>query len=221
MEFQLRNCQNKSLLISLNITSIMIKKAVLILTVIFITQILFSCIMTCDCPDIIEYNVSYESVKIKALNTSGFQYTEVADSVYKNAFGLEIIVLSDLTELRKIESSSYNLGFNSAQACSCLDNTYNIPDPILAIEIFVVDTEINHRINVTNKFEMPSYDNETIPINQMIQTQMNLDNYWINDFHCQLINSEGIPNSVIFVMEIHLESGIILSDETSQVNFYK
>lgn len=192
----------------------MFKKVILILVVLFSIQVLISCIF-CDCQDPETYEITYTSVNVTALNTSGFTDQEVTDSIYKNAFGLLVAMNSDFTLMHTV-SPNFTLGFSTVMACSCEEDTYIYPDPLTNINIYVVDTDTNEKINVSEKFKIRSYYDGLISLDEFFAQREN----WYDGFQFELVDFNTIPNSSIFIVEAQLESGIILSSETQQVNFY-
>jgi hypothetical protein len=191
----------------------MIKKTFLVLLTFFIIQLIISCIF-CTCDDAVTYEVNYNSVEITPMNTAGFSNEIVNDSVYKNAFGISILIHSDHTLINSV-SNNYTLGFSTALACSCEDDTYIYPDPVSHVYIFIIDTETNERTNVTDYFGMPVGNNEHVSLKQFFNERA----YWHDGFQFELVNFNPIPNSVIFVTEAYLESGKMFTNETKQINF--
>lgn len=192
----------------------MFKKVILILVVLFSIQVLISCIF-CDCQDPETYEITYNSVDVTALNTSGFTDQEITDSVYKNAFGLLVAMNSDFTLIHAV-SPNFTLGFSTVMACSCNENTYNYPDPLNNINIFVVDTDTDERTNISEKFKIRSYYDGLISLDEFFAQRED----WYDGFQFELVDFNSIPNSAIFVVEAHLLSGIMFSRETQEINFY-
>lgn len=64
----------------------------IVLTVIFLSQLIISC---CDCSSALSYENTYTGVSIIPYDISGFNLTEVNGKVYKNAFGLGVSVNFD------------------------------------------------------------------------------------------------------------------------------
>jgi hypothetical protein len=193
----------------------MFKKVILILVVLFSIQVLISCIF-CDCPDPETFNISYSSVEVTAMNTAGFSPTAVTDSVYKNAFGLLVYMNSDYT-LIQTATPNFTLGFSTVTACSCDENTYLYPDPLSYMNVFVVNTDTDERTDVTENFKIQSYYYDgLINLNEFFSEREN----WYDGFQFELVDFNSIPSSAIFVVEAHLLSGIMLSRETQQINFY-
>lgn len=191
----------------------MVKKTFLVLLIFFIIQLIISCIF-CNCEDAVTFEVNYNSVEITPINTAGFSDEIVNDSIYKNAFGITILIYSDHTLINSV-SNNYTLGFSTAFACSCEDDTYIYPDPISHVDIFIIDTETNERTNVTDYFGMPVDNNEHVSLEQFFNERAD----WHDGFQFELVNFNPIPNSVIFVTEAYLESGKMFTNETTQINF--
>lgn len=192
----------------------MIKKGILVLVVLFSIQVLISCIF-CNCNDPETYSITYTSVNVTPINTSGFTDKEVTDSVYKNAFGLSVYMNSDFT-IMHTAIPNFTLGFSTVMACSCEDNTYIYADPLDYISILMIDSETEQITNVSQNFRVQSYYSELITLEQLFAEREN----WYDGFQFELIDFETIPNSVIFRVEAYLESGTLFTSETQQINFY-
>lgn len=192
----------------------MFKKVILILVVLFSIQVLISCIF-CDCQDPETYEITYTSVNVTAMNTAGFTDQEVTDSIYKNAFGLSVYMNSNFTLMHAV-SPNFTLGFSTVIACSCFEDTYIYPDPLNNINIFVVDTDTNEKINVSEKFKIRSYYDGLISLDDFFAQRED----WYDGFQFELVDFNTIPNSVIFIVEAQLESGTLLTNETQEINFY-
>ncbi len=191
----------------------MIKKVLFILASFFLFQLMFSCIF-CHCNDPETYEINYSSVEATPYNTSGFTDVVVEDTVYRNAFGLGVYMISDL--VLSHENSSYAvLGFSTLMACSCEDDTYLYPDPISHVKILVTDSETEIITDVTNLFGMPVDNNEYVSLEQFFRERAE----WHDGFQFQLVDFETIPSSAIFTVQAYLESGIMFSEETKQINF--
>lgn len=193
----------------------MLKKTILIFSTIFLIQLMCSCIF-CDCPDTKTYEVQYNTISITPYNTAGFQDKEVIDSVYKNAFGIAVSVNFELMKINKITTHSYPLGFKTLTACSCDGDEYIYSDPISYIEIFIIDSETNVRTNATSYFRAYSYNSELITLEQLFENKEE----WHDGFQFELVDFISIPNSAVFVAEAYLESGIMLTVSSKQINFY-
>jgi len=139
----------------------MIKKAFFLLTVFFSIQILFSCI-PCNCPETKTFEISYDGITIKALDTSGFSDVEVEDTVYKNAFGIEVLASSIITEVLEVNTPINLFGFKTLMACSCDGDTYIPTDTISTIDIFVIDIETEEKRNITDYFGIEIYPSKKI-----------------------------------------------------------
>jgi hypothetical protein len=191
----------------------MIKKATLILVIAFSIQVIISCVH-CNCPDESRLNMQYDSVTIRPINTAGFNPTEVIDSTNRNAFGIEVIVFSEINSPSNATVQNLSLGFKTAMACDCKDNSYT--DQIINVELYVIDTETSVRTNVTSNFGIASiYEDEIIPLSQFFKEREN----WQDDFQFDLVDNQSIPSSAIFIADVYLESGAMFSNESVQVNF--
>lgn len=191
------------------------RKPYIVLALIFVFQLTVSCF--CDCPGPKTYEVVYNDVSVVGHDTSGFGSEEVlADSVYKNAFGLTVSVNFDLNKISASDHRPFSL-FNSAFACDCVGDEHRFSDPIDYVAIYAIDTETQDRTEVTDYFSTYGYDNSgLISLDELFENRAE----WHDGFQFELVDFDSIPNTAIFVAEAYLESGNMFIDSTTQVNFY-
>ena len=193
----------------------MAKKVIIIMLGFFLTQLMVSCWCTCGTPEF--YEVHYSGVSIEPKDISGFYTKPVKDTVYKNSFGLEIMLESEVIQTAMISISNFS-GFGVAQAfapCDCEGGGYTYPDALTNMELFVMNTETDEKINATSWFGIYESD-ELIPFDEFFKQR----EYWYDGFQVELVDFDSIPNSAIFVVEAHLESGLMFMKETKVINFY-
>ncbi|GAF05135.1 hypothetical protein [Saccharicrinis fermentans] len=187
-------------------------KVLIILVTGFLLQVIISC---CDCGDPHTYENIYTGVTVIPYDNSGFYPEIVVDTVYKNAFGLGVQV--------DFESRQYanhiNLGFTSAMAfqCDCIEPDYLYSDPINHMEIFMIIPNSQVETNVTDLFQIYNYTNELISLDDFFAQREE----WHDGFQIELVKYESIPKSVIFKVEVFLESGNSYLDQTNILNFYQ
>ena len=111
------------------------QKVFLVLVLLFIGQLVASCGDECTCPRSATYEVLYQEVRATPYNTTGFvEQVITADTVPKNAFGLEVKVVSLQEQIsQRIEDHPIAFGFNYALACDCVGDEYTYPDPLDSI----------------------------------------------------------------------------------------
>lgn len=177
-------------------------------------QSLSSCFWSCNCPEMSTYEIEYNNVDITAYDTSDFGYSPVEDSVYKNAFGLGVLVSSTQNKIGMVQIGSF--GFSNAMACDCMGSEYRYPDPIDNAVIYMTNIESGIEQEVTEFFEISGYDGVPIALETFFMNRY--DGH--DGFQFKLAQYDEVPNSVIFRVEISLESGTVFSDETDQINFY-
>jgi len=186
-------------------------KVIIILTLMFLSSTIISC---CDCADPVTYEKVYNAVEITPYDLSGFSPMVATESVYRNAFGLTLSVNAE----NKIYAQKVNLGFNSAlalQACDCVGDKYIYSDPISNIKIYMKDQLEGQQTDVSDLFRIYSYSNELISLEEFMKERKE----WHDGFQIELVNHDSLPNAVIFIAEVILESGNSILNQTEFVNF--
>jgi len=193
----------------------MIKKAGVIILSIFVVQVITSCLPQCG--DAGTYEHIYNGVTITPYDLSGFNTKPIIDSVYKNAFGLSVSVNFEFIQISMAKPKLFG-AFSSAIAMSdCPEPVYKYSDPIKTVELFVTDITSGETTNVSNYFGIQSYiGDELITLEQFFIERAE----WHDGFQFELVNFDSIPNSAIFTAKAYLESGIVFTEETEQINFY-
>ena len=204
------------------------KKVFLILTIMFSSQLFFSCI-DCDCDDKIFENF-YTAVFIEPFYraqsaTEGERITINEDDIVSKdnfsfilRFDLESNEIANMNILNKLSDFGFTTAYASID-CFCEENykqTY--PDQVREVTIYSFNTSTNERIDVTNNFDFQNYDDEFISINSIIDSSVTADRE-INSLDFILINPENITNTTVFEVEAELNSGTILTYETEEINF--
>lgn len=190
----------------------MLKKSIFLLLVVFLSQLINSCIF--HCPDPAAYENIYTEVSITAINTAGFYPTEVSDSVYKNAFGLTILVNFESNQIAAAQPLTFP-GFKTAFALSCDGDTYLYPDPIKTLEIYAVDPNNSERINATRWFSIYGYNSDLLGLEEF----MKIREAWHDGFQLELSDFQLVPDKVIFEAVVQLESGITFTGQTKLIHF--
>lgn len=192
-------------------------KVLIVLSTMFLSQVFFSC---CDCPISETFENNYTNVSIIPYDTSGFNTEIVIDKVSKNTFGLGLLVNFETIKVASNFKKLSSLGFNSALAfsdCDCIGDEFNYPDPIDNFKISIIDTQTEQNMYVTENFKIYSYSNELITLNDFFNQREN----WHDGFQIELVAYDSMPNSVIFMVEVFLESGKTFSNQTEIINFHE
>lgn len=189
-------------------------KVLIVFAIMFFGQTFFSCI-PCDCDPFKTFETNYIDVTVTPYNTSGFNSEVVSDKVNKDTFGLGISVIFELNKISDNFNILSDLGFAKAMACSCVEDEYLYLDPIENMTISVVDTATNEIINVANSFKIHSGYGELISLTEFFNKREN----WQDGFLLELVEYDLIPTSSIFVVDVMLVSGKILSKKTEIINF--
>jgi hypothetical protein len=177
----------------------------------------------CDCSPGLTIAIKYDGVSIKPLDTSGFQYKDVVDSVHRNAFGLILTGLFTESSISEAEKSpQLGSGFSSVMACSCIGNDFRYPDPIVDVDVYIIDNETDIKTSANEEFHVFSYNNEgNKTINETDWNSVFQPNWYpYVEVPLELINGDAVASSSIFEVVLTLESGKTLSNQTQVINFF-
>ncbi|MDB2622551.1 hypothetical protein N9Y06_04525 [Flavobacteriales bacterium] len=178
-------------------------------------QFMSSCIIP-ECPEPKPLVITYNGLEVKGWNTSGFQNIELehADSIDKCDFGISIKVLSEAKEISTIRTSSF--GMDQAIAWSCPGPDYHYSNRILSIEVLLTDVVTSKTDTITNRFKAQTYYGEKLSLSDLSAIEPE-QSY----FRLALTDCDSIPNISIFSVNINLDSGNTVSNETEQIHFLK
>ncbi len=190
----------------------MVKKSFFLLLLVFLLQLIPSCIFRCPDPGVFE-NI-YTDVSITAINTAGFYPSEVSDSVYKNAFGLTVVVNFEWKQIAATWKKAIPR-FKTAFALSCDGDTYLYPDPIKTLEIYALDPNNSERINASSWFSIHGYNSNLLGLEEFMQIREE----WHDGFQLELSDYSLVPNDVVFEAVVQLESGITFTGQTKLIHF--
>ncbi len=190
----------------------MLKKISIVLFLLFACQFLVSCI--CDCGDSYDIKKTYTGITVSALNTSGFNNTVVEDSVFRNSFGLEVIMDFTSEEIAKTAYFKAS-GFSSANAlsCDCIGPDYIYEDDIDFIDIYRIIGE--ESALVTSAFSIQNYSGEWTSLYEFFQIR----DEWHDGFQIQLTDFEAVPDTSKFLIEVIMTSGNKFSATTKEITF--
>lgn len=194
----------------------MIKKVFVIITIVSFSQLLHSCLFFGSCPSPSTFEVTYNSVEIRAENTAGYNTTPIKDSINKSDLGITILVNFETVQIAKL-SNFIGSGIQSAYALSCEGDYYEYPDDIKNISTYINNPKTGTKTNANAWFGQYNYDtNEYQDINEI----MLLRNEGWDGFQFELFVFDSVPNTTLISVEVELESGIVFEDETQIINFY-
>lgn len=179
-------------------------------------MMLMSTDCTCDCPPM-TYEQIFTDLELTAWDTSGFRDTEVETTAPKNAFGLTVYVISELTTipnaLADVQLGSFGLAYAFSD-CDCIDeNTF--PDPMQSISIWATDIQTEEETEVTNIFTAYDYNDEDISVQEDFENRHEGKDY----FRWELSDDADLPDQVRFRVKIVLTSAKELSAETQDITF--
>ncbi|MBL4746653.1 MAG: hypothetical protein JKY08_09840 [Flavobacteriaceae bacterium] len=186
----------------------------IVLIAMFAFQFIVSC---CNCESSETFENHYSEVSIIAYDTSGFSVVEATENVFKNAFGLGILVGSEAIKVSSSLQFFKELGFGSALAfqCDCDENKFLYPDPLSKLVIYAIDPDTLVKTIVTENFNMRSYDDTFISVDAFFE----LREEWHDGFQLTLVSSDNLPDQVIFMAEVFLASGKSFTNQTATVHF--
>jgi hypothetical protein len=190
----------------------MIRKSILVFITIFVIQTVFSC-GECDCPRSRTLEVTYRGVSLEAYNTSGFQNTLIKDSVFANAFGIQLSLDADFVEIAEYIITKPTFAFASALSCDCVGDNYLYPDSVDLIQMLVTNIVTQEEKDITSAFGVFDYfTNAYKPLTDPKTWQEGL---WLD-----LVVFKEIPKSAIFTVIVTLKSGSKFTAQTETINFY-
>jgi len=189
-------------------------KVWIVLSVIFTFQFIVSC---CNCDPVQTFENQYDDVTVVAYDTSGFSVEEVNGEVYKNAFGLGVMVNFETIKVSSAINMFAPMGFGTALAfsCDCIGDEFLYPDPLTKLVIYSIDPVSLEKIDVTENFKMPSYDDQLISVDEFFKQRA----VWHDGFQLTLVNYENLDDEVIFEAEVFLESGKSFKKQTAIIKF--
>ncbi|MFK7953245.1 MAG: hypothetical protein AB8B73_10405 [Ekhidna sp.] len=197
-------------------------KSIIVFFLVFSLQLLISCIYSCDCAPGIERSANYINGEVLALDTSGFNDQIVEDSVYRNSFGLYYQSRHETNETSEIKPSTpyRSLGFSSAFACSCIDDTYLYADPVINLDIIMIDYESKEETNVNDGFGL--FIGSGLQSLEEVDWNIYFNQEWYPETHLnfELIDENAVLSSSVFRIVLTLDSGATLSSETDVIKFF-
>ena len=186
-------------------------KPLIIYCCLFLIQMGFSCV-PCDCNEK-SYVVEFHNMDLTALDLSGFQATEVKDTVYRNAFGLVVAMSAHAQE---VSDNGINFGFSSAMACDCGPDNYDYIDPVQTAEIYMTDEITGQIFNASTFFNIWEYAGNLTSIPDFFAEKRQDQEY----FQFQLTAYDSVPESATFMVELTLVSGTQFTEQTQTIHFY-
>ncbi len=196
-------------------------KSIIIFILVFSIQLLMSC-YPCDCNPGIVRGAVYTEGEITALDTSGFKDEIVQDSVHRNSFGLYYESTFELEETSEIKPTEFHgsFGFNSAYACSCTENTFTYADPVVSLDIVMVEDITKEETNINEAFGL--FIGTGLQAIDEVDWNLYFNQEWYPEVYLNFeLSDEGaVASSSVFKIVLTLESGATLSSETEVVKFF-
>lgn len=189
-------------------------KVLIVLSVMFTFQFIVSC---CNCDSTETFENHYNELAIIPYDTSGFSVKEATEDVYKNAFGLGVMVNFETVKVSDSMRFFCDMSFGTALAfsCDCEGDTFLYPDPLAKLIIYALDPISLERTVITERFKIQSYDDSFVSIDVFFEQRQE----WHDGFRLTLVDYNELPNKVIFVAEVFLESGKSFINQTSVISF--
>jgi len=190
-------------------------KVAIVLSVMFMFQFIVSC---CNCDPTETFENHYNELTVIPYDTSGFSVKEATDNVYKNAFGLGVMVNFETIKVSDSMSFYSNLGFGTALAfsdCDCVGDEFLYPDPLAQLVIYALDPVSLEKTEITERFKIQSYDDSLMSIHAFFKQREG----WHDGFQLTLVDYNGLPDTIIFVAEVSLESGKSFINQTNIITF--
>ena len=186
-------------------------KIITSLVVLFTLQLLsISC-----CPDPRTYKTIYTGVTVEAWDTAGFQSSVIEEVANKKAFGLTVSINSEYKPVALNRTSSSSFGFGLAYAFQCEDDEFIVDDTVRSLDIVVVNPKTNEKTKVNENFISTGNDNERLTVTEFFQQE----NEWGTYFQFELENTDAIPDTAVFMIDVSMESGTVFTEQTHRIAF--
>lgn len=157
----------------------LVRALVLSLLWVLLTLFSFSCIDDCVCGPPGTYRVTTQGLDLIAYQTQGFGTKPVIDTAFSIAFGLQTNFNQLLDQIAiKSQSRPYTIG-NAAFACSCVEPTYQVPDPVKEVNLYLIDPIQGTEVLVSDNFRA-SYGQELITLDSALRY---MNSYLGNQFY--------------------------------------
>lgn len=192
-------------------------KSLVVFVGIFVIQTISSC---CNCDEAFNYNVQYNSLTISPVNISdGLINSEVIDTAFRDSFGLEVLINSELLLAANSSEIFRSFGFSSANACSCPKDEFQVLDPVTSVDIYVTDVKNSIESKVNSLFNVITSDIEGAQ-SASLEDFFDIRNALMSEFfQVQLVEFNTLPDVVFFRVDVFLESGRKFSEVTDEVLF--
>lgn len=185
------------------------KKVGIVLFVMFGIQLIASC-----CPDeTFEYLIN--GVAIRPLVLQGNQFIEVTsqDNIDKSSLLIEVAFTGDRRVIGSVLHKVGRLGFESAHATSCPDQTILYANRVTAMSVLVRDVNTNAFVDITNSVEV---DQRQLSIGQfLIEESPSLDDVFL----LSITDVSGIANQAEIIVRAQLDNNVGVEAVTTQLNF--
>lgn len=185
------------------------QKIVIILALFYSIQLIVSC-----CPEeTIENTIRDVSFTPFILEDNRFVEVTESDMIDKEDLLLDIILRGDQINVASLKKELSKLGTQSAHASiDCDDPTFIFKNRINSIEIFAVDTN-NADTEITGDLViMGSNQSITDYVSENLLTVF-------DSFSGDFSNTNNLPATASFRIELFLDDGMTVITETNQINF--
>ncbi|TDM00372.1 MAG: hypothetical protein C4K58_03920 [Flavobacteriaceae bacterium] len=176
-----------------------------------------------DCPRTSTYETNITSIVLTPLSSS-LNEIKPNSNPKKSDFSLSIRTQVDKQKIAKVETKFNfgDFGFAKTYATTCASDKYYSKDPIESIQVLATNTATNETTNVTDHFIYQYINDYNFMNSKVIENSFptKRDDYTETDyFQIGLYKTTNIPDSAIFTVTLTLESGNLVSQKTTIINF--
>lgn len=176
---------------------------VLSLLWVLLTLFSFSCIDDCQCPRSSVFDMVHQSFSLNPVQTQGFGTRPVIDTAYSLAFGIVLDIQYNQVKISDVEDNSRGQLIGSAYACDCLGDRFLNTDPVVNVELYMINSDLNDTLKVTDYFRASTFLSQASSVDSAINYFVQLSNdqypYTLNQLNLELIEpSQFIGNRKVF-----------------------
>lgn len=191
----------------------MLRKLLLILVGGFAIQFLLSCE---KCGPIPTFEMFYTGLSLRTGAEIDSRLNLDEDTIRTENFRLEIYLEHEQVALSE-QRSSFQFGFNKANALDCPTPLYNYSDKLKDLNILMINQEDrNQMIDVTTNFGS-NFNSEIISVKDLIEIQNEYQDQFSLDL--LLVDYDSIYEKASFQVTATLESGETFTEETEEIIF--
>ncbi|NQX80871.1 MAG: hypothetical protein HRT66_02605 [Flavobacteriaceae bacterium] len=178
--------------------------------VIYIVQIIFSCGY-----DVTKIKIIHKSLYLNVTKDNKYTYAKSKCSFAINYFYLNIEVISEHETLSYINFNDLSFQSSMAMLNGGPPPEYIVENPIMSIEIIVAGTRTDEQADVTDLFKLTHLDKEIF----VSEIQL-IDKEFRDYLFVYPIKDSEFPKYSKFIVKVHLKSGTVFTQETSEIEFY-